>query len=255
MSDTVLQASSVTAVLGKRAVLEGVGLSLAAGRIVSIVGPNGGGKTTLLRALLGHVPASGEINWLGRKLATFSRRELATVAAYLPQAPTFEPGDRVIDVLRLGRLAHAGWLGLDVDADDAVVDAVATDLGMKDLLARDVSTLSGGQRQRVFLGRALAQGPRTLLLDEPATYLDLRHQVELYTLLRRLADERGLAVLMASHDLNMTATHADEAIVLKEGRVIAQGDVRTTLTESTLGQAFDLRVRVVQDEAGAVFVV
>lgn len=255
MSDVVLHASDVRAVLSGRTVLDGVGLTLTAGRVVSIVGPNGGGKTTLIRALLGHVAASGRIDWLGRPLAATPRRDLAMVAAYLPQSPTFEPGDRVIDVLRLGRIAHAGWLGLDDDVDDGVIHAVADDLGLSDMLGRRVETLSGGQRQRVFLGRALAQRPRALLLDEPATYLDLRHQVDLYTLLRRLADEQNLAVLMASHDLNMTAVHADEAIVLKAGRVVAQGDVTTALTEQTLTAAFDLPVRVVRHEAGAVFVV
>ena len=255
MSDVILQAGGVTASLGGRLVLDGVGLALQAGRIVSIVGHNGGGKTTLLRALLGHLASTGDIRWLGRPLGETSRRDLAAIAAYLPQSPTFEPGDRVIDVLRLGRIAHAGWLGLDDDRDDGVIEAVASDLGLDDMLARPVDTLSGGQRQRVFLGRALAQRPRALLLDEPATYLDLRHQVDLYTLLRRLADKQQLAVLMASHDLNMTAVHADEAIVLKAGRVIAQGDVRTALTEATLSDAFDVAVRMVGDDARAVFVV
>ena len=255
MSDTLLKARAVTAMLGSRTIVQDVSLDLVAGQIVSVVGPNGGGKTTLLRALLGHTASSGDIEWLGKSLRSITPRDLASMAAYLPQSPSFEPGDRVIDVLRLGRLAHAGWLGLDADGDDDVVHAVAADLGLVELLDRRVESLSGGQRQRVFLGRALTQRPRALLLDEPATYLDLRHQADLYVLLRRLADEQGLAVLMASHDLNMTAVHADEAVVLKTGRVIAQGPVRTTMTEATLTAAFDIRVRVVPDDGGAVFVV
>lgn len=246
MSDArqpILTARGLSVSLAGKSVLSGIDLSLDAGQIAVLIGPNGGGKTTLLRALLGQVRSQGDINWEGRSLSRWGRAELARLVAYLPQSPTFEPGDRVIDVLRLGRLPHGGVLGLDSAADDAVIESVAADLSLTDLLTRRVETLSGGQRQRVFLGRALAQGPKVLLLDEPATYLDVQHQVELHRLLRRLSKERGLAVLMASHDLNLAAAEADTAVVLKDGRVLACGATADVMTADTLTAAFGTPMR------------
>lgn len=251
----LLIARDVSVRLAGRDVLAGINLELSPGRMTVLIGPNGSGKTTLLRALLGHVPGVGDVRWLGRPLADWPSRDLARTAAYLPQSPSFEPGDRVIDVLRLGRCPHGGWLGLDDAADDAVIESVAADLSLADLLHRPVDTLSGGQRQRVFLGRALAQQPKAVLLDEPATYLDLRHQLDLYTLLGRLARERALAVLMASHDVNLSLVHADEAVILKAGRVVAQGDVSAVMTEGNLSDAFDVPIRRVPDGERAIFVV
>jgi iron complex transport system ATP-binding protein len=250
----IVTARGLSVMLGGRSVLNDVSLSLTAGRITVLIGPNGGGKTTLLRALLGQVRATGDIAWVGRPLSGWSRGGLARVAAYLPQAPTFETGDRVLDVLRLGRLPHGGLLGLDSMADDAVIDSVAADLSLGDLLDRRIQTLSGGQRQRVFLGRALAQQPKAILLDEPATYLDLRHQVELYTLLGRMAREKHIAVLMASHDVNLSLVHADDAIILKNGRVLASGDIEAVLTEPTLSEAFGLPIRKISNGVDTVFV-
>lgn len=249
----IVSASGLSVSLAGRSILSGIDLTLHPGRVTVLIGPNGGGKTTLLRALLGHVRASGHVTWLGRPLAKWSRRELSRVAAYLPQSPTFEPGDRVIDILRLGRLPHGGLLGLDSAEDDAVMASIAKQLSLTELLGRPIDTLSGGQRQRVFLGRALAQKPKAILLDEPATYLDLRHQIDLYTLLGTLAREQGISVLMASHDVNLSFVHADEAAILKDGRVLAQGGVETVMTEATLTDAFDVPIRKIADGDRSVF--
>ena len=242
----VLSARDTGVRFGGRVAIEGVDLELSAGEMCVLIGPNGSGKTTLLRAALGHLASTGSIAWLGRALADWRPRDLARTAAYLPQSPGFEPGDRVIDVLRLGRTPHNGWLGLDTDADDAAIADVTAALSLGDLLDRPVDTLSGGQRQRVFLGRALAQQPAALLLDEPATYLDARHQIELHGLLRKLTRERGLAVLMASHDLNLAANHADTAILLKAGKPIASGAMDEVLTENLLSEAFETPMRNVE---------
>ena len=161
----------------------------------------------------------------------------------------------MIDVLRLGRLPHGGVLGLDSAEDDAILADVASNLSLTELLGRPIDTLSGGQRQRVFLGRALAQKPKAILLDEPATYLDLRHQIDLYTLLGALAREQGISVLMASHDVNLSFVHADEAAILKDGRVLAQGNVETVMTEATLTAAFDVPIRKIADGERSVFTV
>lgn len=242
----LLHAQHLTVQLGGRTVLDHVALDLAAGQITALIGPNGSGKTTLLRAVLGHVNRLGSVDWIGKPLERWRSRELARAVAYMPQTPTWEPGDRVIDVLRLGRSPHQRWMGIESESDDAIIHSVASDLALSDLLTRPLDTLSGGQRQRVFLGRCLAQTPRAILLDEPATFLDLRHQVELYRLLRRFAGEKQLGIIMASHDLNLAATHADQALVLKDGKSLASGAIDDVMTEPIMSQAFGLPMRRVE---------
>ncbi|MBC7785097.1 MAG: ABC transporter ATP-binding protein, partial [Burkholderiales bacterium] len=190
LSRALLQANALSVTLGGKPVLRDIALTLAPGEILTFIGPNGSGKTTLLRALLGQIRFSGSVLWFDRPLDQWKLRDLARQVAYMPQTPSCDPGDTVIDVLRLGRTPHQGFLGMDTDADEAVITEIANSLELDQLLEREMDTLSGGQRQRVFLGRCLAQSPQALLLDEPATFLDLRHQVELYRLLRRLAAER-----------------------------------------------------------------
>jgi len=242
----LLQANNLDVTLGKHTVLTDVSVTLDAGELVTLIGPNGSGKTTLLRAVLGHVRAGGSVKWLDRDLKKWRSRELARHIAYMPQTPVYEPGDRVIEVLRLGRSPHQGLLGVESTGDEATVANVAAELELTDLLDRRVETLSGGQRQRVFLGRCLVQTPQAILLDEPATFLDLRHQVELYRLLRRLAEQKQIGVIMASHDLNLAATHADRAVVLKEGRVVASGAIDDVMTEPIMSEAFDLRMKRIE---------
>lgn len=229
--------------LATRPVLHGISSSLAAGEIVALVGANGSGKTTLLRAALGHVTSTGMVRWNGQPLRDLARRTLATIAAYLPQTPTTEVGDSVIDTLRLGRSPFQKAFGIERAEDEAIVQAVAADLELADLLNRPIESLSGGQRQRVLLGRCLVQSPQALLLDEPATFLDLKHQVDLHKLLGRLARERRMGVLMASHDLNLAAAHADRIIVLKNGRVLAQVPTSEVLSETLLADAFEVEIR------------
>src|SRR5205085_815914 len=201
--DPLLEADNLSFAYGERPVLRGVSLRLGAGEVVALLGPNGSGKSTLIRALLGQLPAAGSMKWEARPVNNWSRRELARRVAYLPQSPAFEPEQRVADVLRTGRAPYWGAFGLESARDLRVVIEVADLLGLTDLLDRPMGHLSGGQRQRVFVGRCLVQEPQALLLDEPNTFLDLRYQVELGRLLTRLSRERGIGVLMASHDLNL----------------------------------------------------
>ena len=242
----LLKADNLTVSLGGRVVLEGVSIDLNAGEIVTLIGPNGSGKTTLLRRVLGHIRRAGNVVWMDRPLERWRARELAKTVAYMPQSPTWEPGDRVIDVLRLGRSPHQAWLGIESAADESIVSGVATELELTELLPRPLDTLSGGQRQRVFLGRCLAQAPQAILLDEPATFLDLRHQVELYRLLRRFAEQKQLGIIMASHDLNLAAAGADRALVLKDGKSLASGLIDDVMTEPIMSRAFDLTMRRIE---------
>jgi ABC-type cobalamin/Fe3+-siderophores transport system ATPase subunit len=232
-------ASPATA--GARPVLRGVSLSLAAGEVVALLGPNGSGKSTLLRCLLGQLPpAGGSAAWDGRPVADWRPRELARRVAYLPQAPAWESGQAVRSALAMGRAPYWGAFGVESARDAAVVAEAAAALGLTDLLGRRMDELSGGQRQRVLLGRCLAQQPAALLLDEPNTYLDLRHQVELAKLLRRLAADRGIGVLMASHDLNLAGAHADRLVLLDGGAVAADGAVGDVLRPELLERVYGL---------------
>ena len=252
---TLLEAEGVTFAYGGdgRVVLRGVGMSLAAGEVVALLGPNGSGKSTLLRVLLGQLAAGeGAVRWRGRPVGEWPRRKLASVVAFLPQTPTYEAGQSVLDVLRLGRAPYWGAFGLESSEDERVVGEVARSLGLGELLGRAMEELSGGQRQRVFVGRCLAQQPSALLLDEPSTFLDLRHQVELLQLLRQLARERSVGVLMASHDLNVAAALADRLVLLDNGTVTGEGPPARVLDPQLLGRVYGVAMERVERGAGKV---
>ena len=250
----LLRANDLTLSYADRPVLRGVSVSLAAGEVVALLGPNGSGKSTLIRVLLGHLalPArdAGSVEWSGRPLAAWKRRDLARLVAYLPQSPVAEPGQTVAEVLRLGRAPYWGAFGIESPRDAEVVGEVGRLLALDDLLARKMDELSGGQRQRVFVGRCLVQEPRALLLDEPGTYLDLRHAVELLQLLRRLSRERSVGVLLASHDLNVAAALADRLILLHEGTVAAEGPAHQVLDPDLLGRVYGVRMQRVDRGEG-----
>ena len=227
-----------------RPVLADVSLSLAPGRIVVLLGPNGSGKSTLLKLLLGHLHASdGIIEWEGRSVRTYRPAALARLIAYLPQTPAHEPGQTVAEVLRAGRTPYLGPFGTESPRDLQVVRETADLLDLTDLLNRPLEELSGGQRQRAFLGRALAQEPQAFLLDEPSTVLDLHHQARMWQLLRRLAQERNLAILAASHDLNLSAAFADDLLLLHEGRLAASGPPDTVLQPDLLSHIYNIPIK------------
>ena len=226
-----------------RPVLRDVSLSLSGGRITVLLGPNGSGKSTLLKLLIGHLAGDGgTVEWDRRPLRQYRPAELARVVAYLPQTPGHEAGQTVGEVLRAGRTPYLGAFGTESARDVQVIRETAGLLQLDELLDRPVEELSGGQRQRVFLGRALAQEPRAFLLDEPNTFLDLRHQARLWELLRRLARERDLAILAASHDLNLSAAFADELVLLHEGRLVAAGEPSDVLRPDVLSSVYGIGI-------------
>jgi iron complex transport system ATP-binding protein len=248
----LLEANRLEFSYADRAVLRGVSLALAAGEIVALLGPNGAGKSTLLRTLLGQLPARGTILWDGKAIQDWPRRSLARRVAYLAQSPSTEPEQKVVEVLATGRAPYWGAFGLESVDDVRVAREVAEQLALTDLLHRPMAELSGGQRQRVFLARCLVQQPAALLLDEPNTFLDLRYQVELSRRLRSLARDRQIAVLMASHDLNLTAMIADRLILLHKGIVAAQGDPTSVLTPEIVSDVYGIKMRRI-DPPGSRF--
>ncbi|MEQ4519229.1 ABC transporter ATP-binding protein [Pseudarthrobacter sp. B907] len=247
-----LHASGLTLKYDQRIVLEGLSTEIPEGEVTMIVGANACGKSTLLRALSRLLkPAAGTVSLGGKDIHTRPAREVARILGLLPQHPTAPDGITVRDLVGRGRFPHQsffrGWSGgASLQDERAVHEAMsATDtLGIAD---RTVDQLSGGQRQRVWIAMALAQETEVLLLDEPTTYLDLAHQVEVLDLLTDLNRRRGTTVAIVLHDLNLAARYADHIIAMKNGRIAAEGDAGTVITESLVRDVFGLESRVVSD--------
>jgi iron complex transport system ATP-binding protein len=220
-----------------------------------LLGPNGSGKSTLIKLLMGHLRGLGEVAWERKPLRQWPRRALARRVAYLPQAPLFDAEQTVSDAVRLGRAPYWGAFGLETSRDAAVVQQVSKTLSLDELMDRRMDELSGGQRQRVFIGRCLAQEPAAMLLDEPSTFLDLRHQVELLRTLQTLAREKQIGVLMASHDLNLAGAFADRLLVLHNGSVVADGTPTRVLEPGLLGRVYGVGMKRVDGGGDAAPIV
>jgi ABC-type cobalamin/Fe3+-siderophores transport system ATPase subunit len=240
MTTPLLQANDVNFAYADKPILKGVSLSLAPGQVVALLGPNGSGKSTLLKLVLGHLHGRGSILWDGKPIGAWSRRAFARRIAYLPQTPVYDSAQKVNDVLRMGRAPYWGAFGLESEHDLLVVRQIGTLLELDDLLDRSMDQISGGQRQRVFLGRCLVQEPAAVLLDEPAAFLDLRHQVELLSLMRDLSRQKNLGVLIVSHDLNLAGVYADNLSLLSDGSIAASGPPDRVFRPELLEEVYGL---------------
>jgi iron complex transport system ATP-binding protein len=218
---------------------------IEAGEILGLVGPNSAGKTTLIRLLTKVVaPARGEIRLGGRSLAALSRAEVARRVAVVPQAAREDLPGTVAEAVLLGRYPHGQGRFFERPVDRAVSRDAMAGTGVLHLAGAPVARLSGGERQRVALARALCQEPELLVLDEPTTHLDLRHQSELVAVVRRLQRRAGLTVLIVSHDLNLAAEVADRVLLLHRGRIARLGPPDAVLEESTLSRVYGCPVVV-----------
>lgn len=224
--------------------IAGVDLVLRNGEVVCVAGPNGSGKSTLARAVLGTTPIEeGTVLIAGRPLGEWSRQELARVAGVLPQQEAAPPGVTVEEVVMFGRYARLGPLARPAREDH---DAVERAMERADMLAwrsRPVGQLSGGEWQRARIARALAQQPAMLVLDEPGAGLDIRHEMELFELVRGFAGD-GLGCLVITHNLNLAARYADRLMLLHEGAVVAQGAPRDVLCAEQVTRVFQWPVQV-----------
>ncbi|WP_407836824.1 ABC transporter ATP-binding protein [Streptomyces sp. DSM 116496] len=245
-----LAAKGVTVGYGDRTVIDSLDVTIPQGVVTTIIGPNGCGKSTLLRTLSRLLkPTSGSVVLDGEDIARLRTRDVAKKLGLLPQAPVAPEGLTVADLVARGRHPHQSWLRQWSSDDASVVERALAMTGVADLADRPVDALSGGQRQRVWISMTLAQGTDLLLLDEPTTYLDLAHAVDVLDLVDDL-HESGCTVVMVLHDLNLAARYSDNLIVMKDGSVLAQGHPREVLTAELLHEAFGLRAMVIDDPVG-----
>ncbi|WP_416969506.1 ABC transporter ATP-binding protein [Streptomyces sp. 4F14] len=247
---TRLAARGVTVGYGSRTVIDGLDVAVPPGVITTIIGPNGCGKSTLLRTLSRLLkPTKGSVVLDGDDIARLKTREVAKKLGLLPQAPVAPEGLTVSDLVARGRHPHQSWLR-QWSSDDAEVVEKALDMtGVLDLADRPVDSLSGGQRQRVWISMTLAQGTDLLLLDEPTTYLDLAHAVDVLDLVDDL-HESGRTVVMVLHDLNLAIRYSDNLVVMRDGAILAQGHPRDVVTAELLADAFGLKAMVMDDPVG-----
>ncbi len=244
----VLDATGLDLVYETRVVSRGLSLTVPEGRTTIVIGPNACGKSTLLRALSRLLaPAAGQIVLDGRDLNRFGPKELARRLGLLPQSSTAPFGICVADLVGRGRFPHQRMLQQwSLDDEDAVERAMAA-TGITDLAERPVDELSGGQRQRVWLALLLAQDPPVMLLDEPTTFLDIAHQLDVLDLCRRLNREQGRTFVMVLHDLNQAARYADHLVAMRDGAIVRTGTPAEVVTPQLLEEVFGLRALVLED--------
>lgn len=243
-----LSAEAVTLQYGDRTIVDTLSLELAPGRITSIVGANGCGKSTLLRALARLMrPAAGRVTLDNVPLQDRPSKEIARVLGLLPQSPIAPEGIAVADLVGRGRHPHQRALAPWSPRDYEVVAEALELTGMSEFADRPVDELSGGQRQRVWIAMALAQETEVLLLDEPTTFLDVAHQIEVLDLLTDLNRERGTTVVMVLHDLNLAARYSDVLVAMRGGAVSACGAPAEVLDQQLIRDVFDLECQVMPD--------
>ena len=243
-----LAARGLVAGYHDRRVIDGLDLDIAPGKVTALVGANACGKSTLLSALARILPSQGGTVTLDDvDVCGIPRRRLAQQLGMLPQQPSAPEGLSVAELVARGRYPHRGALARWSDQDAAAVEDALDATNMTDLAGRAIGELSGGQRQRAWIAMALAQQPRIMLLDEPTTFLDLAHQLDVLDLLRHMNERRSTTVVVVLHELNLAARYADELVVMSAGRIVAQGAPADVVTPAVLAEAFALDALVIPD--------
>jgi ABC-type cobalamin/Fe3+-siderophores transport system ATPase subunit len=228
-------------------ILSDIRFELPEGRILALIGPNGCGKTTLIRAISGVLPdMQGEIHINGTNLVAASQDERARLVAVVPQSTHIPPSFLVEDVVRMGRTPFIDWMGRTSDIDESITFEAMEKTDVVQFAGRYCGELSAGERQRVTLARALTQDTPVLLMDEPTSHLDLRYQIDFLELTMKLAAESGKTVMVALHDLNLAARFGDEVLAMKVGQIAAKGKTAEVLKPEIIEQIYGLEVEIFQ---------
>ncbi len=243
-----LRAEAVTVGYGGDPVVRDLTLAIPDGQVTSIIGPNGCGKSTLLRTLARLLkPTSGTVHLDDEPITSIRTRDIATRLALLPQSPIAPDGLLVRDLVGRGRHPHQRWFAQWSKDDEDVVTSAMRLTDVLDLADRPIDQLSGGQRQRAWIAMTLAQDSDLMLLDEPTTYLDLAHQVEVLDLVCRLNRQRGRTVALVLHDLNLAARYSHHIVVMRAGEIVAQGTPAEVFTADLLLDVFSLEAEILAD--------
>lgn len=231
-----------------RPVISDLSLNIPGGQVTTIIGPNGCGKSTLLRAIGRLIPSQGgEVHLGDTDIGSMKRRDIAKTIGVLPQSPISPPGLIVSDLVSRGRHPHQSWIRQWSSSDEEEVNAALEMTDVAELADRSVDSLSGGQRQRVWISMVLAQHTDVLFLDEPTTYLDLAHSIEVLDLVNRLRRDLDRTVVMVLHDLNLAIRYSDNLVVMRDGDLIATGKPKEIITSELLKDVFELDATVIED--------
>lgn len=229
-------------------IVEGLNLKIPSGKITALVGRNGSGKSTILKAIARLLkPTDGHIYLNGKEIQSIPTKVVAKQLAILPQSPSVPEGLTVKDLVWFGRYPHQGAFGSRTAEDERMVKWSLEVTGTLELENRSLTALSGGQRQRVWIAMALAQGTNFLLLDEPTTYLDMAHQLEVLELLKKLNCEEKRTIVMVVHDLNHAARYADNLVAIYKGQIVAEGSPQEVLNEQMLKKVFGVKGHIIFD--------
>ena len=244
-TNTAIAVKQLSVTLGNRHILHDISVSIPMGKITTLIGPNGCGKSTLLRSMIGYISSPSEcVTIFDKPLSSYSQNKLARQMAFLPQVPNMPKDMTVEELVYCGRYPYQNWWKNTAKEDREIVDNALAITKTDHLRHQLIPSLSGGERQRVWIAMALAQEPKLLVLDEPTTYLDINHQLEIMELLKRLNKEQGLTVLMVLHDLTQAVEYSDYMAVIKAGHLIAAGNTKDITSDSLFKEVFSVDVQV-----------
>ncbi|WP_017328319.1 ABC transporter ATP-binding protein [Synechococcus sp. PCC 7336] len=244
----VLEARSLTLAYQKFPILQDLDLSIMSGQITTLIGQNGCGKSTLLSGLSRLLaPKQGSVYLDGTSIHTLSTRTVAKQLGILPQSPPHPEGISVKSLVTLGRYPRQNWLQAWSEEDEEMVNRALVITRMRDLGDRPLDSLSGGQKQRAWIAMALAQDTPILLLDEPTTYLDMAHQIEVLDLLHDLNRNCDRTIVMVLHDLNLACRYSDTIVALKNGKILAQGHPKDIIDATSIEKVFDIQCTILND--------
>ena len=244
-TNTAIAVKQLSVTLGNKHILHDISVSIPMGKITTLIGPNGCGKSTLLRSMIGYISSPSEcVTIFDKPLSSYSQNKLARQMAFLPQVPNMPKDMTVEELVYCGRYPYQNWWKNTAKEDREIVDNALSITKTDHLRHQLIPSLSGGERQRVWIAMALAQEPKLLVLDEPTTYLDINHQLEIMELLKWLNKEQDLTVLMVLHDLTQAVQYSDYMAVIKAGHLIAAGDTKDITSDTLFKEVFSVDVQV-----------